>query len=304
VARFTAPKWADLAQAEGRPIRLTVEAEPDLWVRGWSDALLEALVNLVLNAVDALPTGGSIRLDARRSGDRVLIEVADSGIGMPPDVQARMFEPFFTTKGEHGTGLGLAMVFGIVERHGGQIAVTSREDAGTTFRLSLPVGEGARVRRGAPSHPTPACRLRILAVDDEPGLNQLLRAMLTRDGHDVRTTDSAEMAVAALEECDYDLVISDLSLGEGMNGWDLAAIVCRRWPQTRFALVSGWGSTIAEEEASARGVDAVLAKPYRLDELRKLVGRAVGNRERQRQVVPAPEPHGSRGRADSPVPST
>jgi CheY-like chemotaxis protein len=205
---------------------------------------------------------------------------------MRPDVQARIFEPFFTTKGEHGTGLGLPMVFGIVERHGGHIAVTSREGAGTLFRLALPVGEGALVREGVPSHPPPPGRLRILAVDDEPGLILLLRSMLARDGHAVRTADSAEMAVTALERGDYDLVISDLSLGEGMNGWDLAAIVRRRWPQTRFALVSGWGATIGEDEARARGVDAVLAKPHRLDEMRGLIGRAVGDRETRLPATP------------------
>jgi DNA-binding NtrC family response regulator len=89
----------------------------------------------------------------------------------------------------------------------------------------------------------------------------------------VRTAGTAESAVDCLERDDYDLVISDLSLGEGMNGWDLAAIVRGRWPGTRFALASGWGATIAAEEARARDVDAVLAKPYRLDELRGLVGR-------------------------------
>src|SRR5688572_5697491 len=183
VARFTAPTWGGLAQAEGRAIRLDVGAEPDLWVRGYGHALREALVNLVLNAVDALPSGGSIRLAARRDGDGVVIEIADSGVGMPTEVLARLSEPFFTTKGERGTGLGLAMVFGIMERHGGRVDADSAVGAGTTFRLTLPADDGPAAGAPAPRGSDPVGGLRVLAVDDEPGLVALLDAMLSRDGH-------------------------------------------------------------------------------------------------------------------------
>jgi len=271
--RFTAPQWRGRAQADGRPIDLVVEAEPDLRVRGWTTSLREALINLVLNAVDALPDGGTIRLAARQQGDAIVIEVADTGTGMSPEVRDRIFEPFFTTKGEHGTGLGLAMVFGTVQRHGGEIGVESVEGEGTTFSLKLPAATGLAddIEHDRPA--LEALPVRILVVDDEPRLALMLSMLLRRDGHDVETEASAEAAIEKLEGGGYDVVISDLSMGTGMNGWDLAQEVDRRWPDTRFVLASGWGAGIGEHEAQAQAVDAVLAKPYRLEELRRVVGR-------------------------------
>jgi signal transduction histidine kinase len=137
VAGLTAPRWRDAAQAEGSPIDTRVEAHLGLFICGRAAALREALTNLVFNAVDAMPGGGTITLAARQDGDQVIVTVTDSGIGMSPDVQARIFEPFFSTKGERGTGLGLAQVFGIVEQHKAEIAVDSAPARGTTFRLTF-----------------------------------------------------------------------------------------------------------------------------------------------------------------------
>src|SRR5205823_4701514 len=134
----TAPRWRDAAQAEGRPIRVLVRAEGDVRVRGWRPVLRQALTNLVLNAVDAMPDGGTIELIAREEAHAAVVEVVDSGTGMPPEVRARAFEPFFTTKGELGTGLGLAQVRAAVEQHGGAIELESEPGRGTTFRLRMP----------------------------------------------------------------------------------------------------------------------------------------------------------------------
>ena len=165
------------------------------------------------------------------------------------------------------------MVFGIVERHGGEIAVTSREGQRTVFSLRLPAATDASTSAGLSAPATSAIPARILVVDDEPRLARMLSALLTRDRHDVDTAESGEAAIARLEASGYDLVISDLSMGPGMNGWDLAQTVAQRWPTTRFVLASGWGAGIAEHEAQSQAVHAVLAKPYRADELRRTVVR-------------------------------
>ena len=272
-ARFTAPQWRDRTQAEGRPVVLETQVEPGLRVRGWATALREALMNLVLNAVDAMPDGGTIVVSARREGDLALVEVADSGFGMPPSVQEHIFEPFYTTKGELGTGLGLAMVFGIVERHGGEIAVRSVPGEGTTFSLRLPLDADGASSALSPTVPTSVLPIRVLVVDDEPQLARMLAAMLARDRHDVEVATSGEEAVTQLEAGGYDVVISDLSMGSGMNGWQLAEEVARRWPDTHVVLASGWGAGIGEQEARERSVDGVLAKPYRLDDVRTVLGR-------------------------------
>jgi CheY-like chemotaxis protein len=261
VAQLTAPHWRDAAQAEGRAISLHVESDGDAVVEGWAPSLREALTNLVLNAVDALPSGGTIRLAARHAGDRVVVEVVDSGVGMPPAVRERIFEPFFTTKGERGTGLGLAMVFGIVERHGGTVAVESAPGRGTAFQLAFPAAAPS-VTAAAPVEAAPVTTLRILAVDDEPRLSRMVALMLGQAGHRVATAASGEEALERLEREPFDLVISDLGMGEGMTGWELADAVRRRWPRVRVALATGWGAQIDPDEARSRGVSGVLSKPF------------------------------------------
>ncbi len=269
VAQLTAPRWRDAAQAEGRPIELTVASEGDTSITGRPSSLREAITNLIFNAVDALPTGGTIHLAAWRRGAQVVVEVADSGIGMSPEVQAKAFEPFFTTKGEHGTGLGLATVFGIVRQHDGKVSLTSTPGKGTTCSLYFPAAQSLPPRLSGQTPPdggTPQ-PLRILAVDDEPALTRMAALMLQQHGHTVVTAASGEEAVARLEAEHFDLVLSDVGMGAGMNGWELAQLVRQRWPETRFALATGWGAAIDPAQARARGVDAVLAKPYRSADL-------------------------------------
>jgi signal transduction histidine kinase len=137
-ARLTAPRWRDASQAEGRPIELHVDAEPGCTIQGSASALREALINLIFNAVDALPRGGTICLRCTRSGRRVVVEVSDTGTGIPADVRPRIFDPFFTTKAG-GTGLGLAIVHRVVEAHGGRIAVRSEPGRGSIFSVTLPL---------------------------------------------------------------------------------------------------------------------------------------------------------------------
>lgn len=193
--------------------------------------------------LDALPDGGAIHLRARRDDGWVVIEVEDSGIGMSAEVQARAFEPFFSTKGERGTGLGLAQVYGIVQQHGGEIRVMSSPGHGTTFCLLLPWAEPAGTDPPAPAaSPMEAGRLTILAVEDEPALSRLLASMLGE--HDVLLAASGEEALAVLDAQPVDLVVSDLGLGSGMSGWDLADAVRLRSPKTRFILATGWGAGI------------------------------------------------------------
>ncbi len=271
VAKLTAPQWRDAAQAQGRPISLHVEVEGGLVIDGSPQSLREALTNLVLNAVDALPRGGSIRLAGRGRGEQVEIEIADSGLGMSPDVRAHIFEPFFSTKGERGTGLGLAVVYGIVERHHGQITVDSAPGRGTVFRLTFPAARAAAPDESpAPTARVPTAR-RILAVDDDPALVQMAAKMLGAQGHTIVSATSGEEALERLAREPFDLVLSDLGLGSGMNGWELAAQVRAHYPGVRFCLATGWGTQIDAAEAAARGVEAVVAKPYRLTDLQRVV---------------------------------
>lgn len=273
VALLTAPQWRDAAQAAARPISLQIEAAGELIVLGWTAALREALMNLIFNAVDALPDGGTIHLRARRQGKAIAVEVADSGVGMLPDVQAHVFEPFYTTKGDRGTGLGLAVVFGIVERHGGQVVVESAPGHGTTMRLLLPAAR-ASVDPAPPipaAPPRPSRALHVLAVDDEPHLARLLARMLKQEGHAADVAASGEAALQRLEAETFDAVFSDVAMGTGINGWELAQRVQARWPALPFVLVTGWGAGIDPADARGKGVSAVLSKPYTLRDVRRVL---------------------------------
>jgi CheY-like chemotaxis protein len=236
-------------------------------------------MNLILNAVDALPAGGTIRVQTTDALDEACVEISDNGTGMPPEVQSKIFEPFFTTKGDTGTGLGLATVFGVMERHGGQVRVQSAIGKGTTFRLSFPTTQlSARVEVPAHDPSTQAAvaqrQLRSLAVDDEPALTKAVARLLRPSGHLVTTAISGEEALDRLQSDAFDLVLSDVGMGAGMSGWDLADRVRVEWPAVRFVLATGWGAGIDLGEAHDRGVAAVLAKPYTLDELKMVLAAA------------------------------
>ena len=232
-AQLTTPRWRDAALAEGCSIHLGVEASGHPTTLGSPGQLREALTNLIFNAVDALPNGGTITLRVATAEGRASVEVHDSGVGMTPEQQAHIFEPFFTTKGDSGSGLGLSMVYGIVEQHGGQIDVESRLGSGTTVRLSFttiePVPSIAELSPGVV--PSPPAHLRLLAVDDEPSMTRAIVRMLRPAGHHVTVAASGEEALERLAAEAFDIVVSDLGMGGGMNGWDLAATVKRRWPE-------------------------------------------------------------------------
>jgi PAS domain S-box-containing protein len=275
VVRLTAPQWRDAAQAEGRQIEVRIDQAGVVIIDGWAHTLREALTNLVFNAVDAMPAGGVMRVSARAVGSRVVVEVSDTGIGMPSDVRARIFEPFFTTKGERGTGLGLAQVYGIVQQHGGDISVQSAPGRGTTFRLVFPAARALPSSPGAvdgtpDSAPLP---LRILAVDDEPALARMVSLMLGKHGHQVEVCTSGESALECIEQQEFDLLITDLGLGSGINGWQVVEHARRRRPEMPVLLATGWGAGIDPAEAAARGATAIIAKPYAAEHLRGVVGR-------------------------------
>jgi CheY-like chemotaxis protein len=229
--------------------------------------LREALVNLIFNAVDALPEGGVIRLRAYRQGRKIAVEVQDTGTGMSVDVQSRIFQPRFTTKGPHGTGLGLVQVQSTVEQHGGEITIDSTPGQGTTICLLFPAAHAGLSSMGHAGH---VGSLAILVVDDEPAQADLIARMLRLDGHTVVVTHSGAVALERLSMEVFDLVISDLGMPD-MDGWEFTKQARAHHPTVSVIIVSGWGSQISPEDVHERGVQAVVAKPYRLADLRSAI---------------------------------
>jgi len=277
------PRWRDEVQRRGYLIEVKTVLEGLPPVLGQASEIREALTNLILNAVDAMPQGGTLTISARRTiGDPeqavtidtgapaaavpvVELRIADTGVGMTEEVRQRVFEPFFTTKGGHGTGLGLSMVYGIVERHGGRIEVASAPGQGTTFTLLLravpaepPTGHTPRPHRRPPR--------RLLVIDDDARVRQTVAGLLRSAGHHAVEAEGGREGLMRFAPEQFDLVLTDLGMPE-VNGWDVAAAVKARHPACPVILLTGWGDEHTGD-ASGRGLtDRVLHKPVRLKEL-------------------------------------
>jgi CheY-like chemotaxis protein len=221
-----------------------------------------------------MPEGGRVTLSTAVDGDHVLCCVSDTGIGMAEDVRQRIFDPFFTTKGERGTGLGLSVVYGIVTRHNAELDVQSQLGQGTTFIIKFPPPGETVVEAVARPVGKSNRKGRVLVIDDEREVGDVLRDLLTRDGHQVVFCSDGESGIACVEKEAFDLVITDLGM-PGISGWEVARIVKQSRPGTPVAMVTGWGDRIDPSEAESRGVDYIVAKPFKRDGIREMVSRAL-----------------------------
>jgi signal transduction histidine kinase/ActR/RegA family two-component response regulator/HAMP domain-containing protein len=290
VVDMTRPRWRDIPQSNGVTVEVVTELAPNLpELVGIESEVREAVTNLVINAVDALPNGGRItvrsrltRGDVHQKSDQylthVVIEVSDTGTGMTEETRKRCLEPFFSTKGKRGTGLGLAMVYGVMQRHEGNIEIESELGKGTTFRLVFPVRSATPTISTSSGH-SPATPLNVLCVDDEPLLRELLKEMLERDGHAVTASDSGETALAAFRQArgsgrPFDVVITDLGMPY-MDGRQLTQALKQESPDTPVVMLTGWGAFMKEDGSAPGQIDALLSKPPRSNEIRETLARVV-----------------------------
>jgi signal transduction histidine kinase/ActR/RegA family two-component response regulator len=280
---FTRPRWENEMQAEGKAVRVRVETEPGVWIEGRPSELREVFTNLLLNAVDALPRGGEIVVCGRPAGDEVTISVEDDGIGMDASTRSRVFDPFFTTKGDKGTGLGLTMVYGIVARHRGRITIESTPERGTritmVFARSMTAPALAVVQPLAPLA-EPEGTLSVLAVDDEPAVLDLLADIVETLGHRVTRHQSAADALAGMSPGRYDLVLTDLGM-PGMSGWEFSRALRAVDPDVPLAWITGWGEELVGDASRRDGADAIVAKPFTIDDVKRLLTLAASRRQKR-----------------------
>jgi signal transduction histidine kinase/ActR/RegA family two-component response regulator len=287
-----------LGRTLGERIEVSLELAADVWPVVIDPAQLEAaLANLATNARDAMPKGGRLTIvTANRhldedygsqhadviAGDYTMIEVSDTGVGMPPDVVAQIFDPFFTTKGRgQGTGLGLSMVFGFMKQSGGHINVYSEPGVGTTFRLYLPRDEHAERNdeRAAAETSAPGGGETVLVVEDNPSLRRLVVLQLTTLGYRVQESENAAAALAVLEAQavdggqHIDLLLADVVMPGKLDGYDLARTVLERWPSTKIVLMSGFPGTNLDRSPAAH--IPLLSKPYRREDLARTLRAAM-----------------------------
>ncbi len=260
-ATFTQPKWRAQARATGRTVNVRLELGPLPDVAGNAEELREVVANLIFNAVDAMPQGGNITLRTRRAGDgAVAFEVADTGIGMTEETQRRCVEPFFTTKSEPGAGMGLATVYGIVKRHDGNLDILSELGRGTTVSIRLPMAKSTSEPL-PPAADLPRDRpLRVLLVEDDARVREVMSEYLRRDQHEVSVAESGSEGLEKFAAGRFDLVVTDLAL-QGMNGQQLAAAIKQRASDCPVILLTGFADTLLDRGNQPTCFDAVLRKP-------------------------------------------
>jgi len=270
---LTAPRWRDKCQAQG--IQITVETDlPTIpSFLGHPPEVREILTNLIFNAVDAMPEGGTLRFSTSSEEGRIFIRVSDTGVGMTEEECSRCLEPFYTTKGELGTGLGLAAVYGFVQRYGGSVGIQSRKWAGTTFTLTLP-SSSARTME-AENSGTPRMRpLRVLVVDDQEIIRQIIAEMLQADGHDALPVENCAEVLRHLGLSKWDLVISDQSMPV-MTGSQLAAEMRAAKSKVPLILLTGFGDEMRTNGGTPPGVDLLVSKPLTASSLRRAIASVV-----------------------------
>ncbi len=272
VVELTRHKWYDEAHIKGQRIDVSTHLDEVPSVLGNYSDLREVLTNLVINAYQAIPKDGSIQVSTRQMGDQVCIEVADTGVGMSPEMKKRVFEPFFTSKGAAGTGLGLSIAYGIISRHHGKIEIESEEGVGTAVRVLLPVAEGVAVVEESQvrSLPQSQRKARILVIEDEPLIRETLADMLAMAGHQVTLASDGEGGLAQFKQGRFDIIFTDLGM-PGTSGWEVARAIKQQQPSVPVVMVTGWGVGIDREELERNKVDQVLPKPFDIDQVLNLV---------------------------------
>ena len=278
---LTRPRWKDMAQAKGIDIQVRADLAPELpEVPGNEVELREVLINLILNSLDAMPKGGSIAIATRSDGRRVVVEVEDTGAGMTEEVRRRCMEPFYTTKGPQGTGLGLSVAYGVLQRHQGTLDVESAPGEGTRVRMTIPFRSGAtplpeRLPRAETFGP-----LRVLVVEDEPLVQEVIAGYLQAAGHEVVTASNGREGLERFHAGRFDLVITDQGMPE-MTGTQLAAAVKQVAPEKPILLLTGWGEQLKAADERPPGIDLILSKPVGLSALLDAVASLVAGARRQ-----------------------
>ncbi len=275
VILLTKPKWVGQTQEKGGDIHMETDLQRVALIEGNETELRELFTNLIFNAVDAMPESGTIPIGTSHNGNHVILRVSDTGIGMTEDVRRRCMDPFFSTKTGGGTGMGLWMVRGIVERARGTISVESEPGKWTTFVVRLRASRKKnRVLedRGGELVSGP---LRVFLVEDDPEVRDLVSEYLTGDGHTVETAANGREGLEKFHPDRFDVVITDKAMPQ-MNGDQLARAIKNIAPDKPVILLTGFGHMIKAQDKCPPWVNLVVTKPVSLAQLRKALA-GVGN---------------------------
>lgn len=266
---LTQPKWKDQAMASGVTMRIETDLQDIPCVRGSNNELREVLVNLIFNAVDAMPDGGTLTIATRSDTTHAIVEVRDTGTGMSDEVRQHCFEPFFSTKNETGTGLGLAIVYGIVQRHGGEILIQSEVGKGTRVSVLLPV-PAKQETEDAPTHTVARSPLNVLLVEDDQHIRDIEAEYLRGEGHAVATATNGKEGLAKFRASRFDLIVADRAMPE-MNGDQMTETIKSLIPNIPVIMVTGFADLPKDDRNISHGADLILPKPITQEALRQAI---------------------------------
>ena len=281
VVNITQPRWKDQTQKKGIQVELTTQLGNVPSLIGNPSELREVLTNIIFNAVDAMPQGGRLTIVTQpQAEDWVEVRIADTGIGMTEEVKRRVFDPFFTTKGVKNSGLGMSVSYGIIKRHGGEILIESESGKGTAFIIHLPTGYGEEVTVVKEVSPIRESRqARILVIDDEDSVRDILSRMLMTKGHQVAVASNGEEGIERFKSEPFDLVFTDLGMPK-LSGWEVGKAIKGIDPKVPVAMITGWGVELDREKLSESGIDLIVSKPFNFDQVIHLVSEAMELKER------------------------
>jgi PAS domain S-box-containing protein len=268
---FTGARWRNEAESKGITIEVQKDYAPIPCTFGSASELREVFTNLINNALDAMPDGGTLSIKTLREGARIILTIADTGVGIPEAIRDRIFDPFFTTKGVRSTGLGMSISYSIIDRHKGTITVESEEGMGTVFTIQLPVHEQAmKEERAVMPCEASGRKARILIIEDEEEVRQLLLDIVTGQGHEAEAASNGNEGLELMRTGDFDLVCTDLGM-PGMSGWQVAEEIKRMGKNVPVAVISGWSINLNEPGMREKGVHFIIQKPFQIHQILKLV---------------------------------
>jgi len=268
---FTRVRWKNEAESGGIHIKIRKELSSLPPIAGSASELREVFTNLINNAIDAMPQGGEISIKTFKKNSHISVELEDTGCGIPKAIRDRIFDPFFTTKGPQSTGLGMSVSYGIIDRHGGTIKIKSVEGKGTSFAIQFPLSreiieggeENAKPIMGNPK------KARILVVEDKEDVCEVLKDILVNGGHEVETVPDGSEGIKLFKKKNFNLVFTDLGMPR-KSGWQVAKEVKKINKNTPVALITGWEVQLDRSKLRKSGVDLVVNKPFKVDQVLRL----------------------------------
>ena len=247
-------------------------------VDGNATELREVFINILFNAVDAMPNGGELRIRTETNGKNVFVYFSDTGEGMSEETRKRVFDPFFTTKGSKGTGLGMSVAYGIINRHNGQISIDSELGIGTTVTVQLPISEKFIHEMEYKDTLGHEEKTKILLIEDHKITLDVLAENLVNLGHHVQKVDRGMAGIKLFKDGNYDIVITDVGLSD-ISGWAVSKKIKAISPQVPIVFITGWGNQLSSSQLKECGVDYVLTKPFKIEEISAIIKKAIKSKK-------------------------